>query len=426
MATVTARFFGPQAGLRMTTPAAFPESVRKRSLLFLGLAVAGASFAMAIQGGLNTNFLVDEIGIDARQQGLLEAARETCGITALFVLAALAGLAEPLVAMGMLLLVAAGLSAYALVDQYYLIVLLSLVWSQGLHIWMPLPNSMTLALAEPGRAGHRLGQIARAGSIGFGLGLVAAYAMTSYDVTLQSIWAAVGGRDPGDAPWLLSKLRPLYLAAGVAAVGGALACLGIYRKLKTPGPRLVFRRKYGLYYLLCFLEGWRKQIFICFAPFLLVKIYGTKIEHMLILWGIVQVIGSVASPRVGKLIDRIGERRILAFYYTTIIVVFVGYAWMKNVYVLYALFILDSVLFMSAMALTTYVNRIAPKSEHTQTLSMGIAMNHVAAVAMPALGGLLWMYLGYQWTFLIGALAAVLSLAVSRRVPPHTLPEAVP
>jgi predicted MFS family arabinose efflux permease len=401
------------------------EPYRKRSLIFLGLAVAGASFAMAVQGGLNTNFLVDEIGIDASQQGFLEAARETCGITALFILAALAGLAEPLVAAGMLLLVAAGLSAYAFAHEYWIIVCLSLVWSQGLHIWMPLPNSMTLALAEPGRAGHRLGQIARAGSAGVAVGLSVAFLMTYNNVSLRSILLAVGGNDPGDAPWLTSTLRPLYLLAGVAGVGGALACLGIYRRLKTPGPRLVFRRKYGLYYLLCFLEGWRKQIFICFASFLLVKVHHTTVQQMLILGGITQVIGSVASPRVGKLIDRIGERRVLVFYYSTIILVFLGYAWIPNVWVLYSLFILDSVLFMSAMALTTYVNRIAPKNEHTQTLSMGIAMNHVAAVAMPALGGLVWKYTDYPWTFMVGAAAAVLSLVVTFRIPPHTVPEAV-
>jgi MFS family permease len=379
------------------------ESYRKRSLIFLGLAVAGASFAMAIQSGLNTNFLVQEIHVDAQQQGFLEAARETCGITALLVLAALAGLAEPLVGAGMLLLVAAGLSAYAFVHQYYLIVLLSLVWSQGLHIWMPLPNSMTLALAEPGRAGHRLGQVARAGSIGFGLGLVTAFTMNEAGISM----------------------RPMYVVAGAAAVAGALACLGIYRRLKTPGPRLVFRRQYRLYYLLCFLEGWRKQIFLCFAPFLLVKVHETSLTGMLILWGIVQVIGTVASPQVGRLIDRIGERRVLLFYYASIIVVFVGYAWVESLWVLYALFVLDSVLFMSAMALTTYVNRIAPKSEHTQTLSMGIAMNHVAAVSMPAVGGIMWACLGYQWTFMVGAAAAILSLVVSLRVPPHTVPEAV-
>ncbi len=373
-------------------------SLHRRSLLFLGLAVAGASFAMAIQMGLNTNFLVEEIGVNAEQQGRLEACRETCGITAFLVLAALAGFAEPLVGAAMLVLLALGLAAYSLVHEFTWVIVLSLVWSQGLHVWMPLPNSMTLALAEPGRAGHRLGQIAAAGSAGFGLGLAASFILSLVGV----------------------GMRPMYIVAGGAAVCGAAACLGIYRKVKTPGPRLVFKRKYGLYYLLSFLEGWRKQIFLCFAPFLLVKVYETDLRHMLVLWGIIQVIGYFASPRVGRLIDRVGERRVLLTYYASLIAVFIGYAFIPNKYVLYGLFVADSVLFMAAMALTTYVNRIAPKTEHTQTLSMGIAMNHVGAVSMPFVGGLLWTYFGQQWTFMIGALAVILSLLVTLRVPRHT------
>ena len=70
------------------------------------------------------------------------------------------------------------------------------------------------------------------------------------------------------------------------------------------------------------------------------------------------------------------------------------------------------------MALTTYVSRIAPASERTPTLSMGVAMNHVAAVAMPFLGGLLWNSLGYRWAFLIGIPAAAASILIVLRLPP--------
>ena len=380
--------------------AAAAEASRTRSVIFLGLAVAGASFTMAVQMGLNTNFLVGEIGVTAFQQGMVEAFRETCGVLALGVLAVLAGFAEPLVAAAMLILLAAGLSAYAFVHEYVWIVAMSMVWSQGLHVWMPLPNSMALALAEPGRAGHRLGQIGAAGSVGFAAGLVAAYGLTLLGVAM----------------------RPLYLVAGGAAVLAAGACLGISRNLKTPGPRLVFRRKYGLYYLLSFLEGWRKQIFLCFAPFLLVNTYKASLESILILWLIIQAIGYVAAPRVGRLIDRIGERRVLLVYYPSIIMVFIGYAFIQNIHILYVLFVLDSVLFNLAMALTTYVNRIAPPAEHTPTLSMGVAMNHVAAVAMPFVGGLLWIYVGYQWAFLMGALATCLSVVASLWMPRHAVP----
>jgi MFS family permease len=98
--------------------------------------------------------------------------------------------------------------------------------------------------------------------------------------------------------------------------------------------------------------------------------------------------------------------------------VFIGYAFIPNVYVLYGLFIADGAIWVLAMALTTYVGRIAPKAEHTQTLSMGVAMNHVAAVSMPLVGGLMWAY-DYRLTFLVGVVAAVVSVPVAFRVPKH-------
>jgi len=371
------------------------EARRRRGMTFLRLAAAGVGFALALQMGLNANYLAEDIGVSGFQLGLLEAFRESCGVVAFGVLAVLAGFAEPLVGAAMLLLVAGGLAAYAFVPDYFWVICVSLIWSQGLHVWMPLPRSMALSLAEPGRSGLRLGQVRAAGAAGMGAGLAAALGLSLLGV----------------------PIRPLYLLAGAAAVLAAAACLGIPRDIKTPGPRLVFRRKYGLFYLLSFLEGWRKQIFMCFAAYLLVRRYHTPVRTMLGLWILVQAIGFLSAPRVGRLIDRLGERRVLVFYFACLTAFFIGYATIPNRWVLYGLFVIDSAFFVFATALTTYVNRIAPQSEHTPTLSVGVAMNHLAAVTMPLAGGILWKYLGYQWPFMIGAAAAALSILAALRVP---------
>jgi MFS family permease len=379
-------------------PSPHLEHKRRRGILFLCLATAAVSMALNLQLSLNDNFCVNEIGINASQKGYLEALRETCGITALAVLALLAGLAEPLIGAAMLLLVGVGLGCYAGANTVFAVAALSVVWSQGLHVWMPLPNSMMMSLAEKGKTGWRLGQMQAAGAAGSVAILLAMLAMVFF----------------GQVP-----IRPLYILGGGLAILGAVACLGIPRDIKTPGPRFIFRRKYALYYLLSFLEGWRKQIFLAFAGFLLVKNYDLPLKYMLVLWTLSQATVWLLSSTAGRLIDRVGERKVLTVYYTLLIGVFAGYAFIHDPLVLAGLFICDGILFTLGMALTTYVRRIAPPEEHTPTLSMGVAMNHVAAVSMPLVGGLLWTYVRYEWTFGIGMLAAALSVLVVARLPRH-------
>ena len=374
------------------------EKKRRRGMFFLALATLTVGIAFNIQIGLNDNFVVGQIGVSPFQKGILESVRESCGIWALGLLALLAGLAEPIIASIMLLLVAVGLGSYYGVHDFFWLAAMSVVWSQGLHVWMPLPNSMMLSLAEKGRTGHRLGQLQAAGAVGGVGGLVVAFLLTTF--------AHV-------------SIRPLYLVSGAAAVLAAIAILGVPRDIKTPGPRLVVRRKYALYYVMNFLEGWRKQIFVAFAGFLLVNNHNMPLRNMLIMWAAVGAAQWFVSPLVGRLIDRVGERTVLTGYYATMTLLFLGYIFIHDRRVLMGLFVADGIFFSLAMALTTYVRRIAPPEEHTPTLSMGVAMNHVAAVAMPLAGAFLWKYAGYQWPFAAGAAAAAASILVVRRLPKH-------
>jgi predicted MFS family arabinose efflux permease len=374
------------------------DANRRRGLFFVAAASAFLGLALTLQMGLNNNFLVGEIGVSGFQAGLLEAVRESCGIAALGIFVLVAGLAEPVIATLFLLLVAAGLGAYSLAPTYGVVMLLSLTWSVGFHVWTPLPNSMTLALAEPGKAGTRLGKVGAAGALGSASGLLLALALTLLGV----------------------RIRPLYLIAGGAALLAAASCLWIPRAIKVSGPSFVIRGRYARYYVLSFLEGWRKQIAVAFGGFLLVKIHKASLVEILVLAAVIQGIGYFTSPRVGKLIDRIGERKVLVFYYSFVTAMFLGYAFLRGKYILYAVYILDNATFVFNTGLTTYVNKIAPQKEHRPTLSMGVAANHVASVTMPFLGGILWATLGYRWAFLIGIPAAAASIIIVLGMPRGT------
>lgn len=371
------------------------DPARRRGIAFLALAAGGVGFALAVQSGVNSNFTAQEMGLTPLEQGLLEGIRETCGITALGVLALLGAVSEPVLGAAMLALMGVGLAAYLRVPDFGWLVAASLVWSQGLHAWMPLPQSMALALSEPGQAGRRLGQISAAGAAGAAAGLGVAWLMGSVAI----------------------PIRQMFGVAGLVALLGGACCLGIPRDIKAPGVRLVFRRKYRLYYLLSFLEGWRKQIFIAFAGFLLVRKYGTPVTTMIVLWIAIQGLTWLVSPLVGRLIDRVGERPVMVAMFASLAAFFAGYAVIERPLVLYAIYVLDSVFFVGVMALTTYVNRLAPPEEHTATLSAGVACNHVAACLMPLVGGFLWRQWGHQTVFFVGAGVAVLSLVPAFMLP---------
>ena len=73
-------------------------------------------------------------------------------------------------------------------------------------------------------------------------------------------------------------------------------------------------------------------------------------------------------------------------------------------------------MFVGGIALTTYLNKIAPPEDLKLTFSMGVTMNHVSAVIAPLVGGLAWYYFGYQVIFVAGAILAFISLIVSQRI----------
>jgi len=142
------------------------------------------------------------------------------------------------------------------------------------------------------------------------------------------------------------------------------------------------------------------------------------VENMLLLQFVNSILIAITAPKIGKLVDRIGEKAPLTFYAVGLIVVFFGYATFENVWALYALFLIDNVLFSFSVGFTTYLHRIVRPSELTPCLAMGTTMNHIAAVTVPFGGALLWKASGnYQLPFWVGVGIAAVSLVATRWLP---------
>jgi MFS family permease len=205
--------------------------------------------------------------------------------------------------------------------------------------------------------------------------------------------------------------RFAYLLGGVVALAGAAATFAIDRNIgQTPSRRLLWKREYRLYYLLAFLEGCRKQIFLTLAVLVLVKIHNTPVHHiaaMMILYNFANWFG---SPVVGRMIDRFGQRPIMTINYAGVMLVFIGYSLFRQWPVLYLLYCMDNLFNVFNIALTTYLKRIALPEDIAPSLAMGMTANHLASVIVPLIACFVWEHVDYRIPFVFGSLVALCSL----------------
>jgi MFS family permease len=374
-----------------------PRSSQRRSLIYLAAGFFCINFALAIYQSTSKNFFVNELNFDAFQIGALESIREVPGLLSAFILGSILQFPHSLLAGAFLLIFSFGIGGVSTVSGWIQVVPWLLIWSIGFHSWVPLSSSMTLSLSETEKEGKRLGQI---NSIAAIAAIIAMAAVMVFSSILEM------------------QYRLFFIIAGTISVFGGLLVFKIPSTKKAFNKtRFVFRRRYSVFYVLSFFEGARRQMFVTFAPFALVKIYGLDVTAMALIMVIGRVITFLSSPYVGKLIDRVGPKTMLTLSYILMIVAFLGYALIHNVLVLIPLYILNSVLMIiSRISRTTYINEIAPITDLIPSLAMGQTVEHIAAVIMPFTGGIIWGIFGYEVTFFIGVACAVCLLLFARKI----------
>ena len=212
--------------------------------------------------------------------------------------------------------------------------------------------------------------------------------------------------------------QSLYLIIG--GLIGLMALWGFKQKpvdenLLPQHKKMVLKKRYWLFYFLTFMAGARRQIFIAFAVFLMVKNFHFSIREIAILFLINNAINFYLSPLIGKAIVRFGERKILSFEYGSLILVFIGYTLVQNKMGIAILYILDHIFFNFAIAIRTYFQKIGAPEDVASSMAVGFTINHISAVALPAIGGLIWM-IDYRLVFLAGAAMSLISLIASQMI----------
>jgi MFS family permease len=363
------------------------------------------SYGFAVYTGVFQNYLRDVVHAKPIDLGILESLREVPGLLAAVTAGSLMMLAQSRVAALGLVVTGLGIGATMLTRTLPPLIAASMFWSVGFHLYATVSGAITLALAKGKEGGRHLGRMSGIAATATICGLGSALAFARFFPNVP--------------------YHVYFLLGGLSIVGAGLVCGMLSSNAESHTElRIVIRKEYGLYYLLTFLEGCRRQIFSIFATFTLITVYHQQKEQMLALQFINAILISVTAPYMGKLVDRHGERGPLTAYAIGLIVVFLGYSQFKIVGVLYALYLVDNVLFTFGVGFTTYLHRIVRPNELRPCLAMGTTMNHIAAVSVPLGGAYLWQRTNnYQIPFWVGTIIAVAALATTRLLPHGPVPK---
>jgi predicted MFS family arabinose efflux permease len=186
---------------------------------------------------------------------------------------------------------------------------------------------------------------------------------------------------------------------------------------KVKRRRFYFARKFQKYYKLEVFYGARKQIFITFAPFVLIRYYGAPTSIISLLLGVCAVFGTIFSPFMGKLIDKLGYKFVMVTDTLLLVVVCVLYGFAHRIFpvgiafwVVCINYVLDSVISLASMASNVYVQSIASSQEEiTATLSTGVSVNHVISILIALLGGYIWDTVGIEALFTLSAILGIIN-----------------
>jgi predicted MFS family arabinose efflux permease len=351
------------------------------------------------------NYLNDRFALSGFERSFLEFPRELPGFLVVFVSAGLWFLcSRRLGAVAMLL----GMTGTLLIGfgspTYGILVIWLFVYSMGQHLFMPIASTIGMELAEEGKIGQRLGQLNAVRNL-----------------------AAIGGS-------FLVFLGFKFLGFGfqhtftLAALGFAVAAVLMFAmqpdQVKRPKTYLKLHREYRLYYLLSVLYGSRKQLFITFAPWVIVTVFRQPTQTLATLITIGGIIGILFQPFLGWVTDHLGERFVLASEAVLLVVVCFGYGFSKFLFpehtaflLICGFYLLDQMLMSVGMARSMYMKKIALEPGDVQpALTAGVTIDHIFSITVALVGGVIWNTFGFQYVFLLGVGIAAINFFAALRV----------
>ena len=378
-----------------------PKWRRPEALLIL-MAVA-LPLAFSVWSALLNNFVVEVIRFDGLDIGLLHTIREIPGFLAVGVISILLFVREQTLALSMLALLGIATAVTAWFPFLSGILTITLLSSVGFHFFETVNQSLQLQWFSKEEAPNKLGKLMAYGS---------AATLIAY------IFIILGWEK------LNLSFNSAYMLAGLSCFAIAVIGYVIFPNFKAAVPqtkKMVIRKRYWLYYLLQFLSGARRQIFVVFAGFMMVERFGMDVQQLTTLYLINLILNIALAPLLGRAVARYGERNALVVEYFGLAVVFFAYGGIYlfgwGILIAASLYILDHLFFALALAIKTYFQKIADPQDIAATAAVAFTINHIAAIFLPVSLGFLWLKSPFLVFCTAGTLAIfsfVLALLIPR------------
>lgn len=357
-------------------------------------------FAFSAWMSLLNNFVIEVASFNGSQIGFLQSIREIPGFLSFSVIFILIFISQQKLAYISMIVLGLGVAFTGFFPNPLGLYTTTILMSLGFHYLATINQSLSLQWLDKKTSPITLGKITAANSFTKLFVFLCIYFMMKfYNMEYKFVYLIFGG---------------------ITAILGLLSWIFFehFKDDVVQEKKLKLKKEYWLFYILTFFAGARRQIFIVFASFLLVQKFGVPVEHMVILLFANSILNIYLAPKIGRYIVRFGERLALRVEYIGLIVVFTSYAFVNNVHIAYMLYICDHLLFSMAIALKTYFQKIADPKDLASASAVSFTINHIAAVFLPAILGIIWLY-SSSLVFIIGTLIAICSFGLSFLIPKY-------
>ncbi len=376
-----------------------------RGYMLLAAMSACYGFAYSGQNNIVTNFFNDVLHFSEPQFGYITAVREVGGLFLILLLMLLYRVSLQKLSAAALVVLGIGYALFGLAHSFVTVIPWVLITSFGFHTIFQTQYSLGMSLTTQEKSGHVLGRMASFYQAGTFAALIA--------VSLIFCFHAL-------------SYEKTFIILGVLAVVGGIAIYGFphlhdgqERKVAPKRERVVWRWDYRYYYALNLLDGVRQQVFFSFGLMVLVRQFKLGVPQVSLVLMLVTLVGVLASPYVGRSIDRLGERRVIQVINVGYVIALGGYALAGHWVVACLFFVIYTFISpFSTIAASTYLRKIAVPEEIAPSISMGVTILHATAVGVPVIAGYILNYVGYQIPFFVACGIAVGTVALTVRLNP--------